>query len=213
MTATIDIWPFEHWSQLLYLLDIKHLENSSGHTLTFSQGISHPVFYNYLVYKLRRVKDAATFVSSVSNIVQRLQSRKYDSLITERTIGLVLGPSTALCRSFPKALPSNLQAGLDYMTGLVQTFSEETKSWSSSPLIVSRNFFSPWIWARASSRAEHSLLWRMSFYIFNILFYPMGIRMFKMIMGPPYPHERCKRLLKWGGLFECCPVSVLGGAR
>ena len=61
---------------------------------------SHPVFYGDLVYKLRRVRCEANFVSSGSKIVKRLRRRKYDPLIIENTIGLVLGPSTALYRSF-----------------------------------------------------------------------------------------------------------------
>ena len=65
-----------------------------------TEGISHPVFYGDLVYKLRRVRCEANFVSSASKIVKRLRRRKYDPLIIERTIGLVLGPSTALYRSF-----------------------------------------------------------------------------------------------------------------
>ena len=56
------------------------------------------------------------------------------------------------------------------MTGLVQTSSEDTRPRSSSPLIVSRDslVLGPEL---ASRRAEHSLLWRMSLYIFDILFY------------------------------------------
>ena len=65
-----------------------------------TEGISHPVFYGDLVYKLRRVRCEANFVSSGSKIVKRLRRRKYDPLIIERTIGLVLCPSTALYRSF-----------------------------------------------------------------------------------------------------------------
>ena len=64
-----------------------------------SEGISHLLFYGDLVYKLRRVKCVANFVSK---IVKRLRRRKYDPVIIERTIGLVIGPSTALNRSFPK---------------------------------------------------------------------------------------------------------------
>ena len=67
-----------------------------------SQGIAHPVFYGDLVYKLRRVKGAANFISSGSKIVKRLRRRQYDPAIIERTIGLVLGPFTALYRSFLK---------------------------------------------------------------------------------------------------------------
>ena len=65
-----------------------------------TEGISHPVFYGDLVYKLRRIRCEANFVPSGSKIVKRLRRRKYDPLIIENTIGLVLGPSTALYRSF-----------------------------------------------------------------------------------------------------------------
>ena len=67
-----------------------------------SQGIAHPVFYGDLVYKLRRVKGEANFISSGSKIVKRLRRRQYDPAIIERTIGLVLGPFTALYGSFLK---------------------------------------------------------------------------------------------------------------
>ena len=93
----------------------KHLEHSLDHTLNFcskfgdisfkeylSKGISHPVFYGDLVYKLRRVKDTPNFISSGSKIVKRFRRRQYDPVIIERTIGLVLGPSTALYEPFLK---------------------------------------------------------------------------------------------------------------
>ena len=67
-----------------------------------SKGISHPVFYGDLVYKLRRVKDTPNFISSRSKIVKRLRRRQYDPVIIERTIGLVLGPSTAMYEPFLK---------------------------------------------------------------------------------------------------------------
>ena len=66
------------------------------------EGIAHPVFYSDLVFKLRRVKCEANFVSSSSKIVKRLRSRTYDPVIIERTIGLLLDPFTALYRSFLK---------------------------------------------------------------------------------------------------------------
>ena len=61
---------------------------------------THPVFYGDLVYKIRRVKGEANFISSGSKIVKRLRRRQYDPAIIERTICLVLGLFTALCRSF-----------------------------------------------------------------------------------------------------------------
>ena len=71
----------------------KHLESSLDHTLNFcrnlvifrsnnmSKGISHPVFYGDLVYKLSRVKDTPNFFSSGSKIVKRLRRRQYDPVI------------------------------------------------------------------------------------------------------------------------------------
>ena len=65
-------------------------------------GISHPVFYGDLIYKLRRDRCEANFVSSGSEIVKLLRRRKYDPLIIESTIDLVLGPSTSLYIFFLK---------------------------------------------------------------------------------------------------------------
>ena len=56
-----------------------------------SKGITHQVFYGDLVYKLRRVKGEANFISSGSKIVKRLRRYQYDPAIIEMTIGLVLG--------------------------------------------------------------------------------------------------------------------------
>ena len=60
-----------------------------------------------IVFKLRRVKGAANFVSTGSKIVKRLRRRKYDLVIIEMTIGLVVGPSTAFYRSFPECCTLN----------------------------------------------------------------------------------------------------------
>ena len=56
-----------------------------------TKGISQPVFYDDLVYKLRRVKCEANFVSSGSKIVKRHRHRQYNPVIIERAIGIVLG--------------------------------------------------------------------------------------------------------------------------
>ena len=67
------------------------------------KGISNPIFYGDLVYKLQGgSKTHRNFISSGSKIVKRLRRRQYDPLIIETTIGLVLGPCTALCRLFLK---------------------------------------------------------------------------------------------------------------
>ena len=36
------------------------------------KGISHPVFYDDLVYKLRRIKDSTNSIASGSKIIKRL---------------------------------------------------------------------------------------------------------------------------------------------
>ena len=66
------------------------------------KGISHPVFYGDIVYKLRSVKDTPSFISSGLKIVKRLRRRQCDPFVIERTIGLVLGPCTILYRPFLK---------------------------------------------------------------------------------------------------------------
>ena len=48
------------------------------------------------------VKDTPNFISSRSKIVKCLRRRRYDPVIIERTIGLVLGPCTALYRPLLK---------------------------------------------------------------------------------------------------------------
>ena len=67
-----------------------------------SKGITHPVFDSDIVYKLRRVRGEANFMSSGSKIVKCFRRRQYGLAIIERTTGLVLGPFTALFRSFLK---------------------------------------------------------------------------------------------------------------
>ena len=60
-----------------------------------SKGITNPVFYGDLVYKLRRVKGE----TSGSKMVKRLRRRQYDPAIIERNISRVLCRFTALYRS------------------------------------------------------------------------------------------------------------------
>ena len=64
--------------------------------------ISHPVFYGDLVYKLRRGQCEANFVLSGSIIVKHIRRQKYDPVIIERTICLVLGPYITSYRFFLK---------------------------------------------------------------------------------------------------------------
>ena len=132
-----------------------------------SGGISHPVFYGDLVYKLRRVRCEANFVSSGSKIVKRLRRRKYDPLIKERTMVLVLGPSTAFNRSFlthctltnkvvgtiwrDLSKPPQRRQGPDHRP-----------LWLLVPSAIGHEL--------AFRRVELSLLWWKSLYIFDILF-------------------------------------------
>ena len=48
------------------------------------EGIYHPVLYG-VVYKRRRAKKEANFISPVSKIITRLRRRQYDSVIFEKT--------------------------------------------------------------------------------------------------------------------------------
>ena len=71
-----------------------------------SQGITHPVYYGDLVYKLRRVKGEANFITSGLKIVKRLRRLQYDPAIIKRTIDLVLGPFYSLVQIISKAFHS-----------------------------------------------------------------------------------------------------------
>ena len=94
-----------------------------------SKGISHPVFYSDLVYKLRRVQDTPNSISSGSKIVKRLRRRQYDQLIIEWTIGLVIGPYTALNRHFLKHCTLTLDPHLLWLLfGTPSTFRPELES-------------------------------------------------------------------------------------
>ena len=113
-----------------------------------SKGISHPVFYGDQAYKLRSVKDTPNFISSGSNIVKRLRRRQYDQVIIERTIGIVLGPSTALYRPFLKHCTLTNKAMGTIWWAMYKPPQRRQLSWSLSPLIVSRDSFSHQNWAR-----------------------------------------------------------------
>ena len=122
----------------------------------------HTKSHGDLVYKLRRVTCEANLVSSGSKIVKRLQRRKYDPVIIERTICLVLDPSTALYRSFHCTLPNKA-------TGLYDGTCPNFLRGDKAPILVPSRLLvgTPEL---PSRRVEHSLLWRMPLYIFDILF-------------------------------------------
>ena len=81
--------------------------------------MTHLVFYGDLVYKLRKGPRRSDFILSGSKIVKRLRRRQYDPAIIERTIGLVLGPFTALYKSLLKRCTLTNKAVWDYMTDFV----------------------------------------------------------------------------------------------
>ena len=66
-----------------------------------SKRISNSVFYGGLVDILRRI-DSMYCISWGSKIVKRFWRRHYDPVMIEKTIVLVLGPSSALYRLFIK---------------------------------------------------------------------------------------------------------------
>ena len=61
------------------------------------KGISHPVVYSDLVYKLRRVRGTNNFIFSGTKLLKRIWRRQYDQGIIEKTIGLGLGLTIAIC--------------------------------------------------------------------------------------------------------------------
>ena len=139
-----------------------------------SKGITHPVFYGDLFYKLRRVKDNSNFISSGSKIVKRLRRRQYDPVIIERTIGLVLGPFTALYRSFLKRFTLTNKA----VGTIWQALSKPQRRQGPDPapppppppLIVSWDSFSLWTWARVQT-ARSTAFFNGCPYIFLIYYY------------------------------------------
>ena len=117
-----------------------------------SDGISHPVYYGDLVYKLRRIKGAASFVSSGSKIVKHIRRRKYEPVIIERNNSLVLGPSTALYRSV-----------LDHCTlanSVMRTI------WPLWLLVGTASALGPEL---AFRWVQHSLLWRILIHVYNFV--------------------------------------------
>ena len=118
--------------------------------------------------------------------MKRLRRRQYDPVIIEMTIGLVLCPFTALYRSFlGRCTLTNRTVGTIWwaLSCWCRGFchrtesdlflflsSEATGSWSPFPLIVSRDSFSLWIWARLQN-ARSTSNFNGCHYIFLIYHY------------------------------------------
>ena len=136
-----------------------------------SEGISHPFFYRDLFYKLRRVKCEANVVSFSSKIVKRFRRLDYyDQVIIERTTCLVFVPSTALYKFFLKHSTLTNNAVRTIWRDLSKT-SLRIQGPGSRPLwllVATPSVLGPEL---ASRRAKYSILWRMSLYIFDVLFY------------------------------------------
>ena len=114
-----------------FLRKVGKFFRSYSDLLSICYGRNFSVFYGDLVNKLRRVRCEANFVSSGSKIVKRLLRRKYDPLIIERTKGLVLGPSTALYRSFLKHCTLTYKA-----VGTIWPDLSKPRPRSSPPMLV-----------------------------------------------------------------------------
>ena len=122
-------------------------------------GITRLVFYGDLVYKLRKVKCEANFVSSDSKILKRLRRLMYDQVIIER----MLCPYTALYRFFLKHY-TNKAVGTIWRDlskpPQRRQGPDPRRFWLlvATPLVHGPDL--------ASIRAEHSLPWWLSLYSF-----------------------------------------------
>ena len=102
-------------------------------------------------------------------------------------------PFYSLVYTFSKALHTGQQGGLDYITGLVQTSWEATRSWSSSLwlLVESPSAIRPEL---ASRRMEHGLPNSdITIYIFAISYLSPMLYMYRFLWH-----------LRLGWLLVCC---------
>ena len=121
-------------------------------------------------YTNKKDMNTPNFISSGSKIVKRLRRRQYDPLIIETTIGLVLGPCTALCRLFLKHCTLTNKA-----VGTIWRALSKPPQRRQGPdlrplwlLVGTPSAIRPEL---AFSRAEHSLPYSdVTIYIFAILY-------------------------------------------
>ena len=126
------------------------------------------IYISQLVRFARCCNSVSDFVFSGSKIVKRLWRWKYDALIIERTIFLVFGPSKALYRSFLKHCTLTNKAVGTVWRDLSKP-PQRRQGPDSRPIWLLDGISLVLGHELASRRAEHSLLWRMSLYIFDIL--------------------------------------------
>ena len=106
-----------------------------------------------------------SFMVAFILVLKRLRRRQYDPAIIERTIGLVFGPFTALYRSLlERCTLTNKAVGTIWQ---VVSKPLQTGYWSPSPLIVSRDSFTLWTWARVQT-ARSKAYYNGCPYLFSI---------------------------------------------
>ena len=146
-----------------------------------------------VVYKLRRVKGTPKFISSGSKIIQRLRRRQYDPLIIERTIGLVLGPSTTLYGPFLKHCTLTNKAVGTIWRALSKPL-QRRQGPDLRPLWLLVGTPSAIRPELAFSRAEHSLPYSdVTIFIFAILYLSSMLYVYRFL----WP-------LRLGWLLVCC---------
>ena len=146
-----------------------------------SKGITHPVFYGDLVYKLKRIKEETNFISSGSKIVKRLWRRQYDPVIKssshqtqydpviKRTIGMwlaLLQPSTD--PSLSVALWLTKRLGLYDGSCLNLLWGDRVLI--PVPFTCQSGLLSIWTWARVQT-ARSTAYFNGCPYIFLIYYY------------------------------------------
>ena len=149
--------------------------------------------FKWCIHLSRSLFFYLNFISSGSKIVKRLRRRQYDPLIIETTIGLVLGPCTALCRLFLKHCTLTNKA-----VGTIWRALSKPPQRRQGPdlrplwlLVGTPSAIRPEL---AFSRAEHSLPYSdVTIYIFAIL-YLSSMRYVYRFLWP----------LRLGWLLVCC---------
>ena len=192
----------------------KHLESSSGHTLSqiWWNIVSRICFWRNLSTGLLRRsslqhkegQSEANFFSSGSKIVKRIRRRKYNPVIIERTMGIVLCPSTTLYRSFLKhGTLTNKAVGTIWRD--VSKASEKRRIPDPRPLWLLCGTPSVLGLDLASRRAEHSLLWQMFLYILIYCFHHLKCLCIVFMASPLWLAVDPRSL--YGGLFTNVYVS------
>ncbi|MGH5019796.1 hypothetical protein ACRFGX_28735, partial [Klebsiella pneumoniae] len=73
--------------------DLSQKYNRSLKSL-LQQGISQPVFYGDLIYKLKKIKSSVNFPTLFVRTIRKFKKKGYQEDILQRSAGLVIDPST-----------------------------------------------------------------------------------------------------------------------